>query len=70
MVALCDKTGCDIRSSINTLQFLSKRTNSINSKLINQLSIGQKDSEKGFYTIMNEIFSKKINKKLVSKTKL
>jgi chromosome transmission fidelity protein 18 len=64
MVALSDKTGCDIRSSINTLQFLSKRTNSINSKLINQLNIGQKDSEKGFYTIMNEIFSKKINKKL------
>jgi chromosome transmission fidelity protein 18 len=64
MMALCEKTGNDIRSSINTLQFLSKRTKRIDTKLIQKLSIGQKDTEKGFYTIMNEIFSKKMTKSL------
>ena len=29
MIALCDKTSNDIRSSLNTLQFLSKKTNKV-----------------------------------------
>lgn len=63
MIALCTKTNNDIRSSINTLQFLSKKTNSITARMINQLNIGQKDYEKGFFTIINEIFLKKENKR-------
>lgn len=63
MIALCDKTNNDIRSSLNTLQFLSKRTNRITSKIINELNIGQKDMEKGIFTIMNEVFFKKYDKK-------
>ncbi|RNA43417.1 chromosome transmission fidelity 8 -like protein [Brachionus plicatilis] len=63
MVSLCDKTNNDIRSSLNTLQFLSKRTNRVTSKIINELNIGQKDMEKGIFTIMNEIFFKKYEKK-------
>lgn len=63
MIALCDKTNNDIRSSLNTLQFLSKRTNRVTAKVINELNIGQKDMEKGIFTIMNEIFFKKYDKK-------
>jgi chromosome transmission fidelity protein 18 len=63
LIALCDKTSNDIRSCLNTLQFLSKREDKITSKMINELSIGQKDHEKGLFTIMNEIFYKKTSKK-------
>lgn len=63
MVALCDKTSNDIRSALNTLQFLSKRTNRITSKIVKELNIGQKDMEKSVFTIMNEIFFKKYETK-------
>lgn len=55
-MALCEKTRNDIRSSLNTLQFLSSRTERITNKLINELTIGHKDYEKSIYEIMNEIF--------------
>ena len=64
LVALCDKTGNDIRSSMNTLQFLSKRGSKITAKMISQLNIGQKDQEKSLFTIMNEIFLKRDFKRL------
>lgn len=56
LIALCDKTRNDIRSCLNTLQFLSKRTDRITSKLIGELTIGHKDYEKSIFDIMNEIF--------------
>ena len=70
MIALCDKTQNDIRSSLNTLQFLSKRANNsrITSKVIKELSIGQKDMEKSIFSIMNEIFFKKFEKKSVQQS--
>lgn len=63
LVALCDKTRNDIRSSLNTLQFLSSRTDRITAKLINELTIGHKDYERSIYEIMNEIFFTTINNK-------
>lgn len=63
MIALCDKTSNDIRSCLNTMQFLAKQTNKITFKLINELTIGQKDIEKNIFAIMNEIFFKKYEKK-------
>lgn len=59
LIALCNKTTNDIRSCLNTLQFLSKRTERITAKVINQLNVGQKDQEKGIFSIMNEIFFRK-----------
>ncbi len=56
LVALSDKSSQDIRSCLNTLQFLSKTTTRINAQMINQLNIGQKDYEKGIFTILGEIF--------------
>lgn len=63
LIALCDKTTNDIRSCLNTLQFLAKQTNRVTFKLVNELNIGQKDIEKNIFTIMNEIFFKKSEKK-------
>ncbi len=65
MIALCDRTSNDIRSSLNTLQFLSKKSNKVTSKMVNQLNIGQKDQEKGIFVVMNEIFFRKDIKKYV-----
>ncbi len=56
LIALSDKSSNDIRSCLNTLQFLSKTTNKITSQIINQLNVGQKDYEKGLFVILNEIF--------------
>lgn len=57
LIALCDKTNNDIRSSLNTLQFLSNKKQRITSKMINQLTIGQKDHEKSLFTVLGEVFS-------------
>jgi len=65
LIALCDKTSNDIRSCLNTLQFLSKRTNKVTFELIKELNVGQKDIEKNIFSIMSEIFFKKFDKKYV-----
>lgn len=65
LIVLCDKTSNDIRSCLNTLQFLSRRANKITVKLVAELNVGQKDMEKSIFTIMNEIFFKKFDKKFV-----
>lgn len=67
LVALSDKSSQDIRSCLNTLQFLSKTTTRINAQMINQLNIGQKDYEKGIFTILGEIFYLANYKKNLSK---
>lgn len=56
LIALCDKTRNDIRSCLNTLQFLSKRTDRITAKMVGELTIGHKDYEKSIFDVMNEIF--------------
>lgn len=56
LIALCDKTNNDIRSCLNTLQFLSKQKQRLTAKMVNQLNVGQKDYEKNLFAVMNEIF--------------
>jgi chromosome transmission fidelity protein 18 len=57
LIALCDRTNNDIRSCINTLQFLSKRAQRITTKIVSNLNIGHKDMEKGIFTVMKEVFN-------------
>lgn len=56
LIALCDKTNNDIRSCLNTLQFLSKQNQRLTAKMVNQLNVGQKDYEKNLFSVMNDIF--------------
>uniref|UniRef100_A0A3Q4GMH2 Chromosome transmission fidelity protein 18 homolog n=1 Tax=Neolamprologus brichardi TaxID=32507 RepID=A0A3Q4GMH2_NEOBR len=57
LMSLCEKTDNDIRSCINTLQFLHSRgVKQLDSKTIQSISVGQKDQNKGLFHLWQEIF--------------
>ncbi|KAK9540637.1 hypothetical protein VZT92_003077 [Zoarces viviparus] len=57
LMSLCEKTDNDIRSCINTLQFLHGRGHKqVNSKTIQNVSVGQKDQNKGLFHLWQAIF--------------
>ncbi|XP_062243769.1 chromosome transmission fidelity protein 18 homolog [Platichthys flesus] len=57
LISLCEKTDNDIRSCINTLQFLHGRGHKqVNTKTIQCVSVGQKDQNKGLFHLWQEIF--------------
>lgn len=57
LMSLCEKTDNDIRSCINTLQFLHGRgLKHLDSRTIQCISVGQKDQNKGLFHLWQEIF--------------
>ncbi|XP_034446911.1 chromosome transmission fidelity protein 18 homolog isoform X3 [Hippoglossus hippoglossus] len=57
LMSLCEKTDNDIRSCINTLQFLHGRGHKqLDTKTIQCVSVGQKDQNKGLFHLWQEIF--------------
>ncbi|XP_009067503.1 PREDICTED: chromosome transmission fidelity protein 18 homolog, partial [Acanthisitta chloris] len=57
LLALCEKTENDIRSCINTLQFLHSRgQKELNVQVVQTMKIGLKDQNKGLFSIWQEIF--------------
>ncbi|XP_077426056.1 chromosome transmission fidelity protein 18 homolog [Vanacampus margaritifer] len=57
LTLLCEKTDNDIRSCINTLQFLFGRGHKqLNTRIIQCVSVGQKDQNKGLFYLWQEIF--------------
>ncbi|XP_068555435.1 chromosome transmission fidelity protein 18 homolog [Anas acuta] len=57
LLALCEKTENDIRSCINTLQFLHGRgQKELNVQMVQTMKIGLKDQNKGLFSIWQEIF--------------
>ncbi|XP_051939419.1 chromosome transmission fidelity protein 18 homolog isoform X2 [Hippocampus zosterae] len=57
LMLLCEKTDNDIRSCINTLQFLFGRGHKqLNTRIIQCVSVGQKDQNKGLFHVWQEIF--------------
>ncbi|XP_028254914.1 chromosome transmission fidelity protein 18 homolog [Parambassis ranga] len=57
LMSLCEKTDNDIRSCINTLQFLHGRGHKqLDTKTIQSVSVGQKDQHKGLFHLWQEIF--------------
>lgn len=57
LMSLCEKTDNDIRSCINTLQFLHSRgVKQLDIKMIQSVSVGQKDQNKGLFHLWQEIF--------------
>lgn len=46
----------DIRSCLNTLQFLSQFNKTITKEMIRNINIGNKDETIGFYDYINRIF--------------
>uniref|UniRef100_A0A803T0B4 Chromosome transmission fidelity protein 18 homolog n=1 Tax=Anolis carolinensis TaxID=28377 RepID=A0A803T0B4_ANOCA len=57
LVALCEKTENDIRSCINTLQFLySRGKKELTARTVQMAKVGLKDQNKGLFSVWQEIF--------------
>ncbi|XP_057959172.1 uncharacterized protein LOC131151778 isoform X2 [Malania oleifera] len=59
LTALADYAECDIRSCLNTLQFLKKRKESLNVVEISSQVAGRKDISRSVFDIWKEIFQKR-----------
>nr|KYP50805.1 Chromosome transmission fidelity protein 18 isogeny [Cajanus cajan] len=66
--ALAEYTECDIRSCLNTLQFLSKKKEALNVFDIGSQVVGQKDKSKNVLDVWKEIFHKRRTKKMERKS--
>uniref|UniRef100_H2ZKA6 AAA+ ATPase domain-containing protein n=1 Tax=Ciona savignyi TaxID=51511 RepID=H2ZKA6_CIOSA len=68
LLALCDKSGNDIRTCINTLQFIqSTGTTRVQMATVKSLNIGQKDQHKSIFHVWNEIFQLPKNQRKMDK---
>ncbi|KAJ7390212.1 hypothetical protein OS493_026722 [Desmophyllum pertusum] len=56
LTSLCEKTDNDIRSCLNTLQFIHKRHGRVWLEHVQSMEIGQKDSHRSLFSIWQEIF--------------
>ncbi|KAF2314122.1 hypothetical protein GH714_022418 [Hevea brasiliensis] len=59
LTALVEYTECDIRSCLNTLQFLNKKKKTLNVLEIGSQVVGRKDMSKNAFDIWKEIFQKR-----------
>ncbi|KAI4346173.1 hypothetical protein L6164_013246 [Bauhinia variegata] len=59
LTALAEYTECDIRSCLNTLQFLSKKKETLNVFDIGSQVVGRKDISRNALDIWKEVFQKK-----------
>ncbi|XVE81404.1 hypothetical protein DITRI_Ditri15bG0060700 [Diplodiscus trichospermus] len=59
LTALAEFTECDIRSCLNTLQFLNKKKEALNVMEISSQVVGRKDISKNAFDIWKEIFQKR-----------
>ncbi|KAL3726756.1 hypothetical protein ACJRO7_031624 [Eucalyptus globulus] len=63
LTTLAEYTECDIRSCLNTLQFLNKKKETLNVLDISSQVVGQKDVSRSIFDIWKEVFQKKKNKR-------
>lgn len=56
MLALCEKTQNDIRSCLSLLHYFKSQNRPVRLSDIRQSSIGQKDVQKGLFSVWQEIF--------------
>jgi len=54
--ALCDKTGSDIRSCLNTMQFLHRQGKRLTLADVRGMSFGSKDMAKGAFQVWDDLF--------------
>ncbi|XP_044484210.1 chromosome transmission fidelity protein 18 homolog isoform X2 [Mangifera indica] len=64
LTALAEYTECDIRSCLNTLQFLNKKKETLNMFEISSQVVGRKDMSRSAFDIWNEIFQRQKIKRL------
>lgn len=60
LVALAERAACDVRSCLNTLQFLAKQGRRIRSADITGLNMGQKDLGSSAFSVWHRLLSSKV----------
>ncbi|KAJ4722941.1 chromosome transmission fidelity protein 18-like [Melia azedarach] len=63
LTALAEYTECDIRSCLNTLQFLNKKKETLSALDVGSQVVGRKDMSRGAFDIWKEIFQKRKTKR-------
>lgn len=63
MMLLCERSENDIRTCLNTLQFLSTKTSEITPDILTSSVIGQKDSQKSLFDLWRQIFYTQASRK-------
>ena len=58
---LAERAECDVRSCLNTLQFLSKRQKLVRQRDVAGLGLGQKDMTKGAFQVWGELLQIKVS---------
>ncbi|KAI3511528.1 hypothetical protein L1887_18682 [Cichorium endivia] len=59
LTALAEYTECDIRSCLNTLQFLNRKKEMLNVMEISSQVVGRKDASKSVFDVWKEVFQKR-----------
>ncbi|XP_021750688.1 chromosome transmission fidelity protein 18 homolog isoform X1 [Chenopodium quinoa] len=59
LTALAECTECDIRSCLNTIQFLHKKKESLNLVALSSQVIGRKDMTRSIFDVWKEVFQKR-----------
>ncbi|KAJ1548936.1 hypothetical protein HK405_012647, partial [Cladochytrium tenue] len=57
LMTLCEMTGGDIRSSLNTLQFLRQRSAVLSAEMVAAADVGQKDMTRGLFALWERVFT-------------
>ncbi|BFZ03156.1 hypothetical protein BsWGS_06195 [Bradybaena similaris] len=57
LLALCEKTDNDVRSCLNTLQFVRQKQKELTLRDIQTMSVGQKDTQKSLFSVWHEVFA-------------
>ena len=66
LVALCEHAENDIRSCLNTLQFIRRKTTRLTSAMLSTMLVGHKDVGKSLYQLWEQIFQKPRRSRLSS----
>lgn len=57
LMALCERTDNDIRSCLNTLQFIRQKQAELTLRSVQTMSVGQKDAHKSLFSVWKDIFT-------------
>ncbi|RUS89835.1 hypothetical protein EGW08_002365 [Elysia chlorotica] len=57
LLALCERTDNDIRSCLNTLQFVRQSNKELTLRDVQTMSVGQKDSQKSLFSLWHDVFT-------------
>ena len=62
LTMLAERTECDVRSCLNTLQWLSRRQKHVRTADVAQAQTGQKDITRNAFAVWQELFWQRVRR--------